>query len=67
MWIALSNDVENVVHQLVKAALYSIVALFGLRLGHTWLAFPLAELIFGSVGFALYPRTAKQRQTAATA
>ncbi len=36
-----------------------------LGLGYTWFAFPLAELIFGSVGFALYLRTVKQWQTTA--
>ena len=36
-----------------------------LGLGYTWFAFPLAELISGGVGFALYLRTVKQWQTAA--
>lgn len=36
-----------------------------LGLGYTWFAFPLAELISGGVGFALYLRTVKQWQTTA--
>ena len=37
--------------------------LANLGLGYTWFAFPLAELISGGVGLALYLRTVKQWQT----
>ena len=50
MGIALPNGVENGIHQLVKVALSSMVALFGLWLGISSDQF--SRLIFSSIRFA---------------